>query len=86
MFGMHGTTLQWNTSITDTLGTQNFVRYNEVSPISGVSGIFPVGVVCVTGLLSTTWLRFKSFPLLYAQNATQKLVLRVTAMNLMSSC
>jgi len=23
-------------------------------------------VVCITGLLSTTWLRFQSFPLLYA--------------------
>ena len=34
--------------------------------ISGVSCIFPVGVVCITGLLSTTWLRFQSFPLLYA--------------------
>ena len=33
---------------------------------SGASGIFPVGVVCVTGLLSTTWLHFQSFLLLYA--------------------
>ena len=30
-------------------------------PNSGASGIFPVGVVCVIGLLSTTWLRFQSF-------------------------
>jgi len=38
MFSMHGTILQWNPSITDTLGTQNFVRYNEVSLSQG----FPV--------------------------------------------
>ena len=30
--------IQWNPSITDTLGTQNFVRYNEVSLSQG----FPV--------------------------------------------
>ena len=33
---------------------------------SGASGIFSVGVVCVIGLLSITWLCFQSFPLLYA--------------------
>ena len=54
--------LQWNPSITDNLGTQNFVRYNDVSLSQGLL----VGVVCVTGLLGTTWLRFQSFPLLYA--------------------
>ena len=32
--------LQWNPSITDTVGDQSFVRYS-----SGASGIFPVGVV-----------------------------------------
>ena len=32
----------------------------------GASGIFPVGVVCVIRLLSTTWPCFQSFPLLYA--------------------
>ena len=36
------------------------------APISGASGIFPVGVVCVIGLLSTTWLHFQSLTLLYA--------------------
>ena len=35
-------------------------------PNLGASGIFPVGVVCVIWLLSTTWPRFQSFPLLYA--------------------
>ena len=65
MSGMHGTILQWNPSITDTLGTQNFVRYNEVSLsqgfwyISGRRGMH-------NRALSTTWLRFQSFPLLYA--------------------
>ena len=28
--------IQWNPSITDTLGTQNFVRYNEVSLSQGL--------------------------------------------------
>ena len=55
--------LQWNPSITDTLGTQNFVHYNEVSLsqgfwyISGRRGMH-------NRALSTTWLRFQSFPLL----------------------
>ena len=73
--------VQWNPSITDTLGTQNFVCYNEVSPISGASDIFPVGVVCVTGLLSTTNCVFRAFLCCtQAGNATQRLVLRVTVL------
>ena len=40
--------------------------YRKPSLNSGTSGIFPVGVVLVIWLLSTTWLRFQSFPLLYA--------------------
>ena len=46
------------------------------------SGIFPVGMVpCVIRLLSTTWLCFQSFPLLYAGGkAKQRLVLRVTVL------
>ena len=40
---------------------QTFVPYNEVSLLNSVaSGIFPVGVVCVIGLLSTMWLRFRA--------------------------
>ena len=58
--------LQWNPSITDNLGTQNSVRYNDVSLSQGL----PVGVVCVTGLLGTTWLRFQSFPLVYPEAST----------------
>ena len=27
--------VQWNPSITDTIGNQNFVRYREVSPAKG---------------------------------------------------
>ena len=46
----------WNPSITDTIGNQNFVRYSKVSLTQGVSGIFPVGVVCVIGMLSAMWL------------------------------
>ena len=55
--------LQWNPSITDNLGTQNFVRYNDESLSQGL----PVGVVCVTGLLGTMWL---SFPLVYPEAST----------------
>ena len=44
---------------TDTIGT-------KILSNSGAPGIFPVGVVWVIGLLSTTWLRFQSFPLLCA--------------------
>ena len=44
--------IQWNPSITDTVGDQNFVRYSEVSLTQGLpSGIFPVGVVCVIAFL-----------------------------------
>ena len=32
--------IQWNPSITDTLGTQNFVRYNEVSLSQGLPVYF----------------------------------------------
>ena len=32
--------IQWNPSITDTLGTQNFVRYNEVSRSQGLPVYF----------------------------------------------
>ena len=53
--------MQWNPSIIDTTGNQNFVRYRDVSLTQGVSGIFLVGVVCVIGLLSTAWLHFQSF-------------------------
>ena len=40
------TVVQWNPSIMDTIGTQYFVHYSEVSLTQGLpSGIFPVGVV-----------------------------------------
>ena len=39
-------------SITDTIGTQLFVRYSGGVPNSGASGIFLVGLVCVIRLLS----------------------------------
>ena len=57
--------IQWNPSIADTSGNQHFVPYSEVS-LAWASGIFPVSVVCVIGLLSTMWLCFLSFLLLYA--------------------
>ena len=37
--------VQWNPSITDTIETQHFIRYSEVSLTQGLLGIFPVGVV-----------------------------------------
>ena len=40
-----GYLIQWNPSGTDTIGTQHFFRYSEVSLTRGASGIFPVGVV-----------------------------------------
>ena len=57
---IHRLLIQWNPSIADTIGNQRGV------PNSGASGVFPVGVVCVMELLSTTWLHFQRFPLLYA--------------------
>ena len=44
----------------------NFVHNSEVSLTKGLPVLFPVGLVCVIGLLSATWLHFQSFPLLYA--------------------
>ena len=32
--------IQWNPCITDTLGTQNFIRYNEVSLSQGLPVYF----------------------------------------------
>ena len=59
--------IQWNLSITDTIGNQYFVPYSEVSLTQGPPVYqFMVGVVCVIRLSSTTWLHFQSFPLLYA--------------------
>ena len=59
-------TLQWNPSIMDTIGNQNFVCYREVSPPQLRGFRYISGVVCTIGLLSTTWLHFQSFPFLYA--------------------
>ena len=33
---LHACCVQWNSSITDTVGDQNFVRYSEVSLTEGV--------------------------------------------------
>ena len=58
--------IQWNPSITDTIGNQHLVPYSEVSLTEGLLVYFRWAWYCVIGLLSTTWLRFQSFPLLYA--------------------
>ena len=47
-------------------GSPPLPLYETFSNIQWNPSIFPVGVVCAIGLLSTTWLRFQSFPLLYA--------------------
>ena len=61
--------------------------YRRGVPNSGVSGIFLVGVVCVIGLLSTTWLRFQSFPLLYAgRECYAEASTTSNSANLMASC
>ena len=59
--------------------------YSGGVPNSEASGIFSVGVACVIGLLSTTWLHFESFPLLYAcREPMQRLVLHVTVLYLLN--
>ena len=82
--------IQWNPSIMDTIGNQHFVPYSEVSLTtcnSGASGIFPVSMVSVIGLLSTTWLCFQSFPLLYAgRECYAEASTTSNNANLMSSC
>ena len=45
--------LEWNPSITYTIGNQHFVPYSKVSLPQGLL----VGVACTIGLLSTMWLR-----------------------------
>ena len=55
--------VQWYPSITEAIGNQHFVLIARY-PNSGAFNIFPVGVACVVGLLSITWLHFQSFPLL----------------------
>ena len=78
--------LQWNPSITDTLGTQNFVHYNGVSLSQGfryISG--RRGMRNQTVEHNVAGFSELSFAM-QAGNATQRLVLRVTVMNLMSSC
>ena len=58
---------------------QTFVPYNEVSLLNSVaSGIFPVGLVCVIGLLSTMWY-VSELPLAVRWREGQA-VLRVTAL------
>ena len=57
--------IQWNPSISDTIGDQHFVPYSKVSltqglPVWSVSGRHGMRNRAVV------WLRFQSFPLLYA--------------------
>ena len=58
--------LQWNPSIMDTIGNQHFVPYSKVSLTQGLLVYFQKAWYCVILLLSTTWLRFQRFPLLYS--------------------
>ena len=43
--------IQWNASITYTIGTQHFVHHSKVSLTQGLP-VFPVGMVCIIRLLS----------------------------------
>ena len=73
--------VQWNPSIMNTIGNQHFV------PFSVVSLNFPVDMYSIIGLLSTTWLRFQSLPLLYASGEDQaKASTMSNSTSLMSSC
>ena len=45
MIGYLDISLQWNLSITNTIGTQHFVRESEVSLTQGLPVLFLVGVV-----------------------------------------
>ena len=67
----------------DTIGNQLL----SLIANSGASSTFLVGVVCVFGLFSTTWLRFQSFPLLYAGGeGYPEASTASNSANLMSSC
>ena len=68
--------IQWNPSITDTIGTQHFVRYSEVSLTQGLPVYFRY---CIIRLLSGSV--FRAFLCcMLAGRAKQRLVLRVTAL------
>ena len=71
--------IQWNPSITDTNGSQNFVRYREVSPASsGVSGIFLVGVGMCNRAVVRNVAAFSEIS--FAVRWQGRLVLRITAL------
>ena len=57
MIGYLDISLQWNLSITDTIGTQHFFRESEVSLTQGLPVLFPAFlhflVYCIIWLLST---------------------------------
>ena len=71
--------IQWNPSITDTIGNQHLVPYSKVS--SGASSIFPVGVVLRNPVkCNTVAFSEPSFAARWqGRKAKQRLVLQVTA-------
>ena len=70
--------VQWNPSIMNTIGNQHFVPFSVVSLKTWYN---------IIGLLSTTWLRFQSFPLLYASGEDQAEASTMSdSTSLMSSC
>ena len=59
-----GSNIQWNATITDTIGNQHFGRYREVSQLRGfryTSGRRGMCNQAVEQWLSTTWLHFRAF-------------------------
>ena len=74
--------VQWNLSITDTIGTQHFVRESEVSLTQGLPVLFPVGVVLHNLAVEHNVVAFSELFLSckLAGKAKQRLILRVTAL------
>ena len=71
--------IQWNPSTADNIRKQHFVPNTEVSLTpAGAFGLFPVGIVSIIRLLSTAWLCFQSFLLLYVGREVK--LLTATAM------
>ena len=81
------TCIQCNLSITDTIGNQHFVHYSRVSLTQGLQLYNQQAWYYIFRLLSTTWLRFQSFTLLYDGREGQGEASTMTNnANLMSSC
>ena len=70
--------IQWNPSIMDTIGNQNFVRYREVSPVQG----FPVYISSRLGMRNRAFEHnVAAFSeLFFAVHWQGRLVIQITAL------